>query len=59
MDENQVKQEVDQAVDQVKDYYDTAEAKVDGFFAKNKYTVVILTGVAVTLVVLFFAAVFK
>lgn len=30
--------------------YNVAEAKVDGFFASNKYTVLILTGVAVVLV---------
>jgi len=35
----------------VQEGYDEAEEKVDGWFARNKYTVLIMAGVAVALVV--------
>jgi hypothetical protein len=38
------------AVDAAQKGYDKAEAEVDGFFVRNKYTVLILTGVALALV---------
>jgi hypothetical protein len=40
------------AIDTVQKGYDKAEAEVDGFFVRNKYTVLILTGVATALVLL-------
>jgi hypothetical protein len=39
--------------DKAEGYYKKAEDEVDGFFVRNKYTVVILSAVAVALVVLF------
>lgn len=36
--------------DEGKKLYDKAEGEVDGFFSRNKYTVVILTGVAAVIV---------
>lgn len=38
----------------VQDGYDKAEEEVDGFFVRNKYTVLIMAGVAVALVVFLF-----
>jgi len=38
----------------VQEGYDKAEEEVDGFFVRNKYTVVIMAAVAVALVVFFF-----
>ena len=38
--------------DKAKKYYDKAEGEVDGFFVRNKLTVLILTAVAIALVVL-------
>jgi hypothetical protein len=39
------------AVDDAKKVYNVAESEVDGFFVRNKYTVLILSAVAVALVV--------
>jgi hypothetical protein len=47
-----VKKGIGEAVDFVGEGYNEAESKVDGFFVRNKYTVLILAGVAVALVVL-------
>ena len=41
-----------EAVDTVRDGYNKAESEVDGFFVRNRFTVVILSGVALALVVL-------
>jgi hypothetical protein len=41
-----------EVLDFVQKGYDKAEKEVDGFFVRNKYTVVILSGVAVALMVL-------
>ena len=43
-----------EVVDFVRDGYDKAESEVDGFFVRNKYTVVIMSAVAVALVVFLF-----
>lgn len=43
--------------DQVKQAYNKAEAEVDGFFARNKFTVVILAVVAAALLILLLKAV--
>jgi len=40
------------AVQTVEDGYNKAEGEVDSFFSRNRYTVVILSGVAVGIVVL-------
>ncbi|HEX2981358.1 MAG TPA: hypothetical protein VHO48_13910 [Anaerolineaceae bacterium] len=37
--------------DKAEGYYKKAEDEVDGWFARNKYTVLILTGVAIAMVV--------
>jgi len=46
-----VKKGVGEAVDFVGEGYAKAESEVDGFFVRNKYTVLILSGVALALVV--------
>lgn len=43
-------QEAKKAVDTVQKGYNQAEAEVDGFFAKNNNTVLILSGAAVVIV---------
>jgi len=43
-------------VEKVTSGYATAESKVDEFFMKNKFTVVILSGVAFALATLFIKA---
>lgn len=42
---------LDKARQDAQKYYDIAENEVDSWFSKNKYTVVILTAVAIVLVV--------
>ena len=42
-----VDQKVKEAEDFVREGYSEAEGKVDGWFARNKHTVAILSGVAV------------
>jgi len=44
--------EIIKVVDSAQKGYDKAEKEVDGFFAKSKHTVLILSGVAVLLLVL-------
>lgn len=43
-------------INNVKEGYAVAESKVDEFFMKNKFTVVILSGVAFALTTLFIKA---
>lgn len=40
------------AVQKVEDGYNKAEGEVDSFFSRNRYTVVIMAGVAVGIVLL-------
>lgn len=46
-----------EAADTVRADYNKAESEVDGFFVRNQFTVVILSGVALALVVLALLAV--
>lgn len=48
-----IKDDVKNTANFVRTGYDKAESEVDGFFVRNKWTVVILSAVAVTLVFLF------
>lgn len=50
--------EVKNVKDTVVNGYNTAETKVDSFFARNKYTVLILSGVALVIVALVLKALF-
>jgi hypothetical protein len=43
--------DLNDAVNEVKKVYNVAESEVDGFFVRNKYTVLILSAVAIALVV--------
>lgn len=47
---------MDNPINTVKEGYAVAESKVDEFFMKNKFTVVILSGVAFALATLFIRA---
>lgn len=47
-----IKDDVKNTANFVRTGYDKAESEVDGFFVRNKWTVVILSGVAVGIVVL-------
>lgn len=54
-----IQDDVKAKVQDAENLYNTANTEVVGFFARNKFTVVILTGVAVLLVVLVGIALFK
>lgn len=49
---DEVKEKAKETVDFVRTGYVKAESEVDGFFVRNKYTVVILSAVAAALIVL-------